>query len=456
MVGQIQVELSVGTKKINSQFVVTTSGRCLLGHTTSRDLGLLRIGLSASSEPAECNVIGKDLASALQTKYPKVFSGIGKPKEYRLKLHVDPEVAPVAQKPRRVPFALREKVTAKVEDLIAKDIVERVDGPKSWVSPVLVAPKAEGDIRLCVDMRKANQAIIRERIPIPTVDEVIENLNGSAVFSKLDLRLGFHQIELDEESRDITTFATHEGLFRYKRLSFGVNSAPEKYQQIIRQVVSDIDGVQNIADDLILHGKSIEEHDQSLHKVLQRLEEKKLTLNPMKCEFRMDKVVFMGLLLSKYGIGPTEERVRAVLEAVQPTTPTEVRSFLGMVGFSARFIPNFSTLAEPLRAISRQGVPFVWGNEQEESFKELKRQLASAPVLAYFDKDAHTRVIADARPVGLGAVLVQEKNGESRAVCYASRSLSQVERRYSQTEKEALVLVWACERASDLRPADGS
>ncbi|KAK2557457.1 Uncharacterized protein P5673_020188 [Acropora cervicornis] len=296
VVGQIQVELSVGTKKINSQFVVTTSGRCLLGHITSRDLGLLRIGLGASSE---CNVVSKDLASALQTKCPKVFSGIGKLKEYTLKLHVDPEVTPVAQKPRRVPFALREKVTAKVEDLIAKDIVERVDGPTSWVSPVVVAPKPEGDIRLCVDMRRANQAIIRERIPIPTVHEVVENLNGSAVFSKLDLRLGFHQIELDEESRDITTFATHEGLFRYKRLSFGVNSAPEKYQKIIRQVVSDIEGVLNIADDLVVHGKSIEEHDQSLHKVLQRLEEKNLTLNPMKCEFRMDRVVFMGLLLSK-------------------------------------------------------------------------------------------------------------------------------------------------------------
>ena len=370
VVGQIQVELSVGTKKINSQFVVTTSGRCLLGHITSRDLP--RIGLGASSESAEC-------------KYPKVFSGIGKLKEYR----------PVAQKPRRVPFALGEKVTAKVEDLIAKDIVERVDGPTSWVIPVVVAPKSEGDIRLCVDMRKANLAIIRERIPIPTVDQVVENLNDSAVFSKLDLPLGFHQIELDEESRDITTFSTHEGLFRYKRLSFKVNSAPEKYQQIIRQVVSDIEGVLNIADDLVVHGKSVEEHDQSLHKVLQRLEEKNLTLNSMKCEFRMDKVVFMGLLLSKYGIGPSEERVRAVLEAAQPTTPTEVQSFLGMVGFSARFIPNFATLAEPLRAISRQGVPFVWGKEQDASFKELKLQLASAPVLAYFDKDAHTRVIAD-------------------------------------------------------------
>ena len=234
VVGQIQVELSVGTKKINRQFVVTTSGRCLLGHISSRDLGCLRIGPCARIESAEYNVVGKDLASALQKKYPKVFSGIGKLKEYRLKLQVDPEVTPVAQKPGLVPFALREKVAGKVEDLIAKDIVERVDGPTSWVGPVVVAPKSTGDIRLCVDMKKANQAIIREKIPIPTVDKVVENLLGSAVFSKLDLRLGFHQIGLGEESRDSTTFATHDGLFREKRLSFAL----EKYQQIIRQVVS--------------------------------------------------------------------------------------------------------------------------------------------------------------------------------------------------------------------------
>ena len=211
-------------------------------------------------------------------------------------------------------------------------------------------------------------------------------------------------------------------------------------------MVSDIGGVQNIADDLIVHGENNEEHDRNLYRLIQRLAEKNLTLNLEKCQFRMDKVVFMGLLVSKYGVGPTEEKVRAVLEANRPSTPTEVRSFLGMVGFSARFIPNLATVAEPLREIFRKRVPFVWSSEQEKSFQELKKQLASVPVLAYFDKDAHTRVIADASPVGLGAVLVQDKNGESRVVCYASRSLSSVERRYSQTEKEALALVWACER----------
>ena len=213
VIGQVPVEFSAGDKKISSQLVVTKSGRCLLGHETSKALGLLRISSGASSEFLECNVVGENLVPILQAKYPTVF--VGKLKDYKLKLHVDSEVTPVARKPRRVPFALREKVTAKAEDLIAKDIVERVNGPKSWVSPVVIAPKASGDIRLCVDMTKANAAIIRERIPIPTVDEVLENHNGSAVFSKLDLCLGFHQIELEEGSRDITTLATHDGLFRY-------------------------------------------------------------------------------------------------------------------------------------------------------------------------------------------------------------------------------------------------
>ncbi|PFX14782.1 Retrovirus-related Pol polyprotein [Stylophora pistillata] len=411
--GHAKVEISAADKRIGLHLVVTKSGSCLLGHETSQALGLLRISSGVSSEFLECNVVGENLAPVPQAKYPTVFVGVGKLKDY--KLHVDSkvipvaqkprrvpfagdqllekltdfelkrklvehrnitleealdkvrawevagrqatnmtvnpvaqsgnyatggkadqrrrdsdrrqsynanfvgdqnaseseencafafavtenqgetcnatrlkepvlEVTPVAQKPRRVPFAWREKVTAKVEDLIAKDRVEPVNGPTSWVSPVVIAPKASADIRLCVDMRKANAAIIRERIPIPTVDEVLENLNGSALFSKLNLCLGFHQTELDEDSRDITTFATHDGLFRYKRLSFGVNSAPEKYQQIIRQVVSDIGGVQNIADDLIVHGKNNEEHDRHLHKVLQRLEEKNLTLNPQKCQ----------------------------------------------------------------------------------------------------------------------------------------------------------------------------
>ena len=446
VVGQFKAEISVGNAKVVSSFVVVKCGRCILGSATAKELGVLHIGPKASPIGGSCNEVKSDFADQLKAQYPKVFTGVGKLKDFELKLHVDPNVPPVAQKLRQVPFALRDKVKAKIDELLEGDIIERVEGPTTWASPVVVAPKPSGEIRLCVDMRRANEAIIRERLPIPTVDEVLEELNGSTVFSKLDLRHGFHQVELHTDSRDITTFVTHDGLFRYKRLSFGVNAAPEKYQHIISQVIADIEGVVNIADDLIVHGKTVVEHDQSLHKLLARLEEKNLTLNGEKCTFGMGKVVFMGILLSKHGIGPTEEKVRAVKEATRPSSASEVRSFLGLVGFSSRFIPDFATKAEPLRVLCRKDEKFLWGKAQEEAFNTLKEDMAEASMLAYFDRGAPTEVIADASPVGLGAVLVQEVDGERRAVCYASRSLSDTERRYSQTEKEALALVWSCER----------
>ncbi len=156
-------DLNLSNEKVESHFVVTDNGRCLLGHATSTALGILRIG-TKTTLGTECNSV-HDIAAELKATYPKVFSGIGKLTDYKLKLHINESIMPVAQKPRRVPFALRDKVTAKVNDLIEKDIVERVEGPTSWVSPIVVAPKASGNIRLCVDMRRANHAIIRERVP---------------------------------------------------------------------------------------------------------------------------------------------------------------------------------------------------------------------------------------------------------------------------------------------------
>ena len=244
------------------------------------------------------------------------------------------------------------------------DIIERVEGPTTWISPVVVAPKLSGYIRFCVDMYRANEAIVRERLPTPTVDEVLEGLNGSTVFSKLDLRWGFHQIELEPNSRDITSFATDDG----QAIELWCQCSPEKYQHIISQTMAGLKGVANIADDLVVHGRDSEEH---FIKVSERLKERGLTLSAEKCNFTMTKVVFMGLLLTRHGIGPTKEKVRAAIEASQPQSPSEARSFLGFVGFSARFIPDFSTTADPLRKIERQGESFIWGEEQEKSFQKL-------------------------------------------------------------------------------------
>ena len=176
------------------------------------ELGILHVGPVPNPLAESCNTVGCPFVESLKAKFPGVFSGVGRLKNYQLKLHIDPQVTPVVQKMRRIPFSPKDKVTAKVNELLENDIIERVEGPTTWISPVVVAPKPSGDIRLCVDMRRANEAIIRERLPIPTVDEVLESLNGSTVFYQLDLRWGFYQIELEPNSRDITAFAADDGI----------------------------------------------------------------------------------------------------------------------------------------------------------------------------------------------------------------------------------------------------
>ena len=218
------------------------------------------------------------------------------------------------------------------------------------------------------------------------------------------------------------------------------------YQKVIQQLLQSCEGATNILDDKIVHGKTQQEHDERLMKVLQMLKDNRFTVNTNKCEFNTSQLIFMGHKLSARGIGPAKVKVEAVVNTREPQNASEVKSFLGLVTYSARFIPNLATVSASLRELLRRDVKFEWGSRQQESFEQLKQLLASAETLAYFDINAQTQVIADASPVGLGAVLVQEQNGESCVICYASRSLSDVEKRYSQTEKGVLGLVWACER----------
>ena len=237
------------------------------------------------------------------------------------------------------------------------------------------------DCDTTVYMRKANEAIVRGKFPIPTVDDILHEINGGKVFSKLDLKYGYHQLELDEESREITTTVTHKGHCRYTRLIFGMNNAAEAYQYHVGDAIRDCEGVRNISDDIIVHGKNQAEPDERLEKLLKTLQEKNLTLNPDKCQFRMTELTFMGYLLSERGIGPTNSKVEAVKNARRPETPSEVRSFLGLVNFSARFIPDLATMSEPLRQLTRKGEIFKWEEVHENAFNKLKMQLAKAESL---------------------------------------------------------------------------
>ncbi|PFX17850.1 Transposon Ty3-G Gag-Pol polyprotein [Stylophora pistillata] len=391
---------------------LTTAAREILSRETSEELAILKLEINAMEE------------ENLLRDFSECFEGAGKLKGFQAKLHVDTSIKPVAQKLRPPPYGLRDKIEQKLKELVNCDIIEPVEGPTPWVSPVVVVPKPSGDIRLCVDMRKANEAIVRERHPIPTVDDILYQMNGSKVFSKLDLKWGFHHIELEQQSRVITTFITHKGLYGYKRLTFGISSAPELYHHNIQQVLAGCEGAYNIYDDIIIHGRTVEEHDSRLQKTIECISDKGLTLNPDKCVFRMLPLTFMGYLLLRKGIGPTESRVDAVVRAKEPTNAEEVRSFLGLVNFSARFIPNLVSMSERFRELTRKDVPFKWGTEQGATFEILK----------------------NASPVGLGAVLTQVQEGQERVIAYASRAFTGVESRHSQKEREALELVWGCDR----------
>lgn len=372
-----------------------------------------------------------------------MFDGIGNLKNKQIQLHIDKNIQPVTQPHRRIPFHVRKQVEQELKKLEALDIIEKVDGPTPWVSPIVVTPKPKkpGDIRLCVDMRRANTAIQRERHVTPTIDDMILDLNGAKVFSKLDLNAGYHQLELHPESRNITTFSTHVGLRRYKRLSFGISSAAEVFQNTLSTALEGLRGVRNISDDIIVFGENQLEHDKNLEAVFKRLSERNLTLNKDKCEFNKSQLEVYGYVFGANGISADPRKVDAIKTAEIPKNVSEVRSFLGMTNYVKRFIPNYSTITAPLRDLTKNNVNFEWGKNQQESFETLKRDLTSDKVMVYFDATKQTVMIVDASPLGLGALLTQD----GKVISYGSQALNDVETRYSQTEKESLAVVWGCE-----------
>ena len=341
---------------------------------------------------------------------------------------------------------MRKAIEKKLKELQDLDIIEDVDGPTPWVSPLVAVPKSNGDIRVCVDVRRVNEAILLERHPIPTLEETLQDLNGATVFSKLDLRWGYHQVELHPESRVLTTFSTHMGLKRYKRLIFGLSSASEIYQYVIQEVLQGIPGARNISDDIIVFGKTQEIHDEQLEITISRLAERGLTLNREKCVFSVPELVFFGHKVSAAGISPDERKVDAVNQARAPQNISELRSFLGLANYCARYISHFATIVEPLRHLTRAGVKWSWTSVPQKAFDSVKSMLTSDCPMSHFDPSAETQLKVDASPFGLGAVLLQGSGDDVRPIAYASRTLTDVERRYSQTEREALAVVWACER----------
>lgn len=449
LLGKFTATLSRGENEIAEPvYVVKGQGdTALLSRQAAERMGLVEYHLDlTTSTPQPIMGENRQTVVDLVEEYNDVFSGMGKLKGVKVKLHVDPDAKGAVQKQRRIAIPLKDKFDQILSKWEEMDIIEDVgDEPTDWCSNVVLTPKKDGEnIRASLDMTDANKHIKRTRHAIPTLRELEARINGAKYFSHLDMNDGYMQLELAEESRKLTTFYTHRGLKRFKRLHFGVNSAAEIFNEEIRKVVAQEPNAVSIYDDILVYGATPEEHDKALRHVLQLWREHGLTLSVKKSRLNLRAVTFFGKVFTSEGISPDPDKVAALKAAGPPLSATEVRSFLFFAGANADFMEGFAQATAPLRELIKNDADFQWTPECQRSFSQVKAMLTDDIVMAYFDPRRKTRLKTDAGPGGMAVTLKQydPQARRWRPVTYRSRAFTDTECRYSQLEKEAKAVEW--------------
>ena len=382
-------------------------------------------------------------SSKLVEEFPNVFSeGLGTLKGAKVEIYVDETIQPRFHKARPVPYAMKEKIEDELKRLENDGIIEPVTFSK-WAAPIVPVRKGDG-VRICGDYKvTVNRAILEDKYPLPKVDDLYTSLAGGLTFSKLDLSRAYLQLVLDEQSREYVTINTHKGLFQYTRLPFGVSVAPSVFQRTLESLLAGIPNVCIFLDDILVTGKTEQEHIATLRKVLQCLETAGLRLNKGKCEFFSTSVTYLGHRIDKDGLHPTMDKVEAVRNAPRPTDLKTLRAWLGIVNYYGRFLQNLSSDLAPLYNLLKKGVDWSWAEGQEAAFIKVKEALQSDALLVHFDPKKPILLACDASPYGCGAVLSHEMpDGTERPIAYASRSLSPAEKNYSQLDREGLSLIF--------------
>ena len=368
---------------------------------------------------------------------------LGKVQGVAAKLHIEPNIQPIFCRLRTVPYALRSKVEAELDRLEKEGVIEPVQF-SDWAAPIVPVVKKDSSIRICGDYKlTVNRAAKMDTYPLPRIDDLFASLAGGKTFSTLDLAHAYQQVPLEEGSRQYVTINTTKGLYRYNRLPFGVASAPSIFQRIMDAILQGLPGVCVYLDDILVTGETEDKHLQNLEQVLSRLEKAGLQLQRQKCTFMQPSVEYLGHRISAAGLHPSEEKVRAIVDAPVPKDVTQLRSFLGLVNYYGKFLPQLSSTLALLYALLQKKARWTWGAVQDKAFLEAKGQLTSPCLLVHFDPRKELVLSCDASPYGVGAVLShREEDGSDRPVAYASRSLTPAERKYAQLEKEGLAIVF--------------
>lgn len=359
------------------------------------------------------------------------------------KLYLEPNVVPLKQRYYPVNPIVQKQIDQEVDVMLRDRIIEPSDSP--WSSPILLIPKKDGGKRFVVDMRKVNQVTRKDSYPIPFITTILDSLKNSKYISSLDLYRGYWQINLEKESRPITAFTVPgKGLFQFTRMPFGLHSSGATFQRLMEKVLAPVlhKSAYVYLDDIILVSDSFDSHIQLLNQVFNLLFRAGLKVNWDKSFFCQSKLRYLGHLVGDGKLEVDPEKVRAAADFPTPTKLTELRSFLGFSGWYRRFVDDYSQTAAPLTKLLKKGSKWTWGEAEQQAFFNIKQALVRAPVLSCPDYNHEFNIESDASNVGLGGVLTQNIDGETRLVAYCSRKLTPAETNYSTTEKEALAILF--------------
>ena len=397
------------------------------------------------------NQVTSQIYKKVLNKYPEVFKDeLGTLRGTRAKIHVDPQATPRFFKPRSVPYTLRDRVEKELDRLLSEGIIEPIQF-SDWAAPIVPIVKEDGRIRICGDYRVTiNHSSKLDSYPIPKANDLFATLAGGKSFSKLDLSHAYLQLVLDEESRKFTTINTHKGLFHYKRLPFGVSSAPAIFQRTMDSLLQGIPQTCVYLDDILITGTTVEEHLKNLDEVLHRIQSAGLRLRSSKCLFMAPSVEYLGHVIDAAGLHPTKAKVKAITEAPDPKNVAELRSFLGLINYYGKFLPNLSSTLAPMYKLLQQHTQWHWGDAQATAFKAAKGALQSSTLLVHYDSSKPLTLTCDASHYGVGAVLSHKfEDGSEKPIGFTSRTLSAAEKNYSQLDKEALAIIFGVKKFHD-------
>ena len=442
--GELDVEVKYGLQVCTlSLTVVEGSGPSLLGrdwlcHLTLdwKTIGLANLDMSRTQ------------VEALQKKYKDVFApGLGTLKNFKAHITVKQGARPVFHRPRAVPFALKEAIEVELARLEAEGVIEKVN-QSEWAAHIVAVPKSDGRIRICGDYKvTVNPHIEPDRHPLPKPDDLFASLSGGKKFTKIDLSHAYLQMMLDDESKKFMVINTHKGLYQYTRMPFGISSAPAIFQHVMDTILQGLSNVLCYLDDILITGATDQEHIHNLEEVLKRLQCHGIKVQNSKCTFLANSVEYLGHIIDHKGLHTSPQKVAAIQDAPAPSNQQQLRSLLGLLHYYGKFIPNLATLLHPMNRLLKSGSVWNWSPDCQQAFAQAKKLLSSAAVLAHYNPSLPLRLATDASAYGIGAVISHIfPDGSERPIAFASRTLSNSEKRYAQLEKEALSLIFGVQK----------